>query len=113
MTNVDKWLWLTVKCGIRRAKIKVMLNEVFGSIDALYNASMREYNQFSFLGAEEKGRLCDKSTDGLDNFVKTLSQYDVKIITSDDEAYPYLLKETADYPYVLYCRGKKFINLND
>lgn len=113
MTNVDKWLWLTVKCGIRRAKIKVMLDEVFGNIDALYDASESDYGKFKFLKAEEKSRLCDKSVDGIDKFLNTLAQYNVRILTSDNEAYPYLLKETADYPYVLYCRGRNFINLND
>lgn len=113
MTNVDKWLWLTVKCGIRRAKIKVMLDEVFGNIDALYDASESDYGKFKFLNAEEKSRLCDKSFDGIDKFLNTLAQYNVRILTSDNEAYPYLLKETADYPYVLYCRGRNFINLND
>lgn len=113
MTNVDKWLWLTVKCGIRRAKIKVMLDEVFGNIDALYDASESDYGKFKFLNAEEKSRLCDKSVDGIDKFLNTLAQYNVRILTSDNEAYPYLLKETADYPYVLYCRGRNFINLND
>lgn len=113
MTNIDKWLWLTVKCGIRRAKIKVMLDNVFGNIDALYAANGSDYGKFKFLTAEEKERLCDKSIDGIDNFLNTLSKYDVRILTSDDEAYPHLLKETADYPYVLYCRGKNFINLND
>ncbi len=113
MTNVDKWLWLTVKCGIRRAKIKVMLDEVFGNIDALYDASESDYGKFKFLNAEEKSRLCDKSVDGIDKFLNTLAQYNVRILTSDNEAYPCLLKETADYPYVLYCRGRNFINLND
>ncbi len=113
MTNVDKWLWLTVKCGIRRAKIKVMLDEVFVNIDALYDASESDYGKFKFLNAEEKSRLCDKSVDGIDKFLNTLAQYNVRILTSDNEAYPYLLKETADYPYVLYCRGRNFINLND
>lgn len=113
MTNVDKWLWLTVKCGIRRAKIKVMLDEVFGSIDALYAATPGEYSKFSFLTPTERSKLCDKSVDGIDSFLNTLAQYDVKILTADDETYPYLLKETADYPYVLYCRGKNYINLND
>lgn len=113
MTNVDKWLWLTVKCGIRRTKIKVMLDEVFGNIDALYDASESDYGKFKFLNAEEKSRLCDKSVDGIDKFLNTLAQYNVRILTSDNEAYPYLLKETADYPYVLYCRGRNFINLND
>ena len=112
MTNLEKWLWLTVKCGISRAKIKVMLDEVFKTIDNIYDAPYESFNQFR-LSPTEKSRLGDKRIDGIANFIKTLHEHNVKIITSDMEEYPYLLKQTHDYPYVLYCRGKKFINLND
>ncbi len=112
MTNLEKWLWLTVKCGISRAKIKIMLDEVFKTVDNIYEAPYESFSQFR-LSPSEKNRLADKSIDGIDGFIKTLAKYDVKIITSDMAEFPYLLKQTCDYPYVLYCRGKKFINLND
>ena len=109
--NVKKWLWLTVRCGLSRKKIKAIL-ETFKTIDNIYEADFDKYNDFSFLTDEEKNKLSDKSINGIDDFIKTLSQNQVKILTSDnEEEYPYLLKQTYDYPYVIYCRGK-FINLN-
>lgn len=84
MTNLEKWLWLTVKCGISRAKIKVMLDEVFKTIDNIYDAPYESFNQFR-LSPTEKSRLGDKRIDGIANFIKTLHEHNVKIITSDME----------------------------
>lgn len=109
--NVKKWLWLTVKCSLSRKKIKAIL-ETFKTIDNIYEADFDKFNAFTFLTDEEKNKLSDKSINGIDGFIKTLSENQVKILTSDnEEEYPYLLKQTYDYPYVLYCRGK-FVNLN-
>ena len=54
MTNLEKWLWLTVKCGISRAKIKVMLDEVFKTIDNIYDAPYESFNQFRLSPTEKK-----------------------------------------------------------
>lgn len=110
--NVKKWLWLTIRCSLSRKKIKGLL-EIFETIDNIFEAGSQRFDNISFLNDDEKAKLVNKSTNGIDDFIKTLSDNKVKIITSDNnKEYPQLLKQTYDYPYVLYCRGK-FINLNN
>ncbi len=110
--NIKKWLWLTIKCKISRKKIKGLL-ETFETIDKIYDAQSSAFDMFHFLSAEEKSILCNKSMQGINDFIKTLSDNNVKIVTIDNiEEYPLLLRQTYDYPYVLYCRGK-FLKLND
>ncbi|MBE7037459.1 MAG: DNA-protecting protein DprA [Ruminococcaceae bacterium] len=110
--NIKKWLWLTVRCAISRKKIKALL-EIFKSVDNIYEADFNKFKPFKFLTDEEREKLANKTMNGIDDFIKTLSDNQVKIVTSDnEEEYPHLLKQTYDYPYVLYCRGK-FVNLNN
>lgn len=111
MNRLHKWLWLTVKVNITISKARKLI-EYFGDIDSVYSAKPNDFLNLSFLDDSEMARLSDKSTDGVESFIKTLEDHKVKIVTIDMPEYPQLLKYTFEPPYVLYCRGK-FINLND
>ena len=111
MDRLHKWLWLTVKCNITLAKVRNLI-DYFGDIDKVYSAKPNEYLKLNFLDDKEMSRLANKSVDGIEGFLKTLSDNNVKVVTIDMPEYPYLLKHIYDPPFVLYCRGK-FLNLND
>ncbi|NLB88288.1 MAG: DNA-protecting protein DprA [Syntrophomonadaceae bacterium] len=81
--------------------------EHFGSFSACLEAEYKDL-QKSFLSPS----ICDgiiKSRHECFNYMDSLINDDIKIITISDEEYPQLLKNIANPPYILY--GKGDINL--
>ena len=90
--------------GIGRVKIS-QLQEHFTTLEHAWTSSAGELR---------KAGLDSKSVDAIVNLrprispdaeMESLERYKVKVLTYDSPAYPQRLKETYDYPPVLYVRG--------
>ena len=89
------------------AKGAVHLLESFGSAEAIYSASQRELVERASLREDVARRIVAK--EGMREAERELRhchQHGLSILCSTDERYPRLLKETPDYPAVLYVRGR-------
>lgn len=89
------------------AKGAVHLLESFGSAEAIYSASQRELVERASLREDVARRIVAK--EGMREAERELRhchQHGLSILCSTDERYPRLLKETSDYPAVLYVRGR-------
>ena len=89
------------------AKGVVHLLETFGSAAAIYSASQRELVERASLREDVARRIVAK--EGMREAERELRhchQHGLSILCSTDGRYPRLLKETPDYPAVLYVRGR-------
>lgn len=85
----------------------VHLLETFGFAAAIYSASQRELVERASLREDVARRIVAK--EGMREAERELRhchQHGLSILCSTDERYPRLLKETPDYPAVLYVRGR-------
>lgn len=104
--NDDKMLWGAIaqfeKFGPRRLKrlragfpnAKILLAS---SRPELVSVKIEESVADAFIGWRQSLNIA--------SFEKIISSYGIDILMPEDEAYPSLLRETADPPQVLFCRG--------
>lgn len=109
--NKIKWLWLTVKAGITKAKIKKLL-EVFNNVDNIFEGKREDYEKLDFLEENHINSLCNKNTLYCEKLLSAMEKGKMDIITYDMEEYPRSLTDLSSYPYVLYWKGN-LINLNN
>ena len=88
------------------AKGAVHLLECFGSAQAIYSASLSELVSRAGLREDVARRIvAQEGMREAERELRHCHQYGLSILTSTDERYPRLLRETSDYPAVLYVRG--------
>ena len=109
--NKIKWLWLTVKAGISKAKIKKLL-EIFNNVDNIFVALREDYEKLNFLEEKHINSLCDKNTLYCEKLLTAMKNGKMDIITYDMKEYPRSLTDLSSYPYVLYWKGT-LLNLNE
>lgn len=96
---------LTLTPGIG-PKGAVHLLDVFGSAEAVFSASADELIEKARLRPElARAILQKKAFADAEREVKHCRKHGIEIIASTDAQYPALLRETADYPHVLYVLG--------
>ena len=96
---------LTLTPGIG-PKGAVHLLDVFGSAEAVFSASADELTEKARLRPElARAILQKKAFADAEREVKHCRKHGIEIIASTDAQYPVLLRETADYPHVLYVLG--------
>ena len=89
-----------------RPKGAVHLLDVFGSAEAVFSASADELIEKARLRPElARAILQKKAFADAEREVKHCRKHGIEIIASTDAQYPALLRETADYPHVLYVLG--------
>lgn len=82
-----------------------MLLEYFGSAEKIWKSPERELRDTG-LGEKLADRFLDfRKKFSLENYLKTIGQSGIHVITFQDKRYPPLLKEIPDAPFVLYIRG--------
>ncbi|TYQ13150.1 UNVERIFIED_CONTAM: DNA processing protein [Acetivibrio alkalicellulosi] len=109
--NKQYWVWLSSLPGIGAVKSKALLNH-FEDPYNIWNAKENELNKLPFLTSKDVGNLInikikESAKIHLDNIFKN----NIKILTINDELYPYYLKNIYDPPSVLYVKGD--IRIND
>ena len=112
MTNLDYWLWLSLKEGIGQQKLTHLL-ELFGSPEEIFKLSKDQLKKTEGLSDEDVRQLTDKSLKPAHFVKEQCKQYGIRILTYDSAFYPEKLKQIPDPPHVLYVRSKNRINLND
>lgn len=103
MTIEDLALQQTPRLGVKGA---VHLLEVFGDARAIFAASREELIRRAELQPAVADELVRRS--GFSAAAQELrhcERHNIRILASTDPAYPALLRETPDYPHVLYLQG--------
>ncbi len=76
----------------------------FGSVVDIYACT--DFSEFTGLSAAAKAQLADKSLEAAERTVRETEAIGGYIVTIDDDDYPFLLRNIACPPYVLYMKGK-------
>ncbi len=111
MSEIQYWLWLTLKKGITSRKITALL-EHFQSPGEIYSADEAEFAEVPGLTRADVSVLADRSLQPVRQVMEVCRKKNIKIMTFDSPYYPRLLAEIYDPPYVLYARYKERIDLN-
>lgn len=112
MNDKIYWVWLSRIRGLGSIKIQNLL-EIYKNPKNIWNLNKNELMKTDGIGekiADEILKLEYKQN--LDDFIKYMERYDIKLITIQDESYPSKLKNIYDSPQILYLKGNSKI-LND
>lgn len=112
MNDKIYWVWLSRIRGLGSIKIQKLL-EIYKNPKNIWNLNKNELMKTDGIGekiADEILKLEYKQN--LDDFIKYMERYDIKLITIQDESYPSKLKNIYDSPQILYLKGNSKI-LND
>ncbi len=99
------WIWLAQKTGINDRE-KLMLATRFPNPEDIYNASREDLAEVEGLSANAVAALGEKDLSDARRVVRQCMDRSVRILTWSDESYPACLRNIADPPLVLYCRGQ-------
>lgn len=98
------WVGFSKIPGIGRAKIGLLIR-YFNNLSNAWKASNFEL-EASGIGARQACIIAEyRPKINLDAEIDLMGKYHVKAITCDMDEYPRLLKETSDFPAIIYIRG--------
>lgn len=101
---LEHWLWLAHRPGINE-HLKVLLLQFFGSPEQVYSAGQGEYASVPGLTPAGKKALADKDLAPFEAALETCRQKGIRILTYEDQEYPWRLKNIYHPPLVLYYKG--------
>lgn len=107
MVNNDElkyWVGFSEVPGIGRIRVS-RLREYFGSLEDAWKAPQGKLKQAGLDSRSIDALLLLRSRISLDAEMAKLERYKVNALAYEDSRYPSRLKETYDYPPVLYVRG--------
>ena len=82
------------------------LYNYFGNIETAYNASLADLSQIEGLNIKKAQTFVEKrSKINPDKVLDEVIRKNISFITFEDDNYPYMLKNTANPPMVLYVKG--------
>jgi len=90
--------------GIGRIKLS-LVEAYFGDLERAWHAPLAELTAAGLDSKSAQAVVSLRDAISLDDEIQKLKQYNVTLLTGDDTAYPRRLKETYDYPPLLYVRG--------
>lgn len=105
MDDLKYWLALSQFYKFGPVKFKKLTN-YFPDIESAYNGSLKDYLD---AGLEEKLAeefIIFKHKIKPDKLLENLKREKLKVLTINDQAYPKLLKQIYDPPFILYYRGR-------
>lgn len=98
------WIWFATRPGLHdRARLAVL--EKMQDIAEIYRAGSEDYSRVDGLRQEDIAALADKDLTEAQGILQSCASKKIRILTYDDPAYPQRLKNIADPPVVLYCKG--------
>lgn len=112
MTQLDYWLWLSLKDGMNATKM-VRLLEVFDSPKAIFEMKRDDFGKAARVNKRTVAALCDKSMVRVEEVKEHCKRIGICVLTIDSPYYPQCLKEISAPPHVLYVRCRHRYNLND
>ena len=98
------WVGFTLVPGIGRVRLG-QLENYFGSVEAAWKANQSELKSAGLDSGSVKSIVAARPGIDLDAEMEKMERFQVQAFTFHDEGYPQRLKETYDYPPVLYVRG--------
>lgn len=107
MTDIRYWIWLQNVIGYGE-KTSAILREA-GSPEIIYGTDISLLRSSGLFKKLQLERMMSTPLSFADDIIKTCIENDISIITPDSSFYPELLKETADFPLVLYVKGDKSV----
>ena len=110
MSDVRHWLWLQKVIGTGE-KTEAILR-TFETPEAIYEAETETLKKSGLFKPSQIKRKIETPLSCADKAISDCEQYGYDIVTPDSDFYPPLLKETADYPLVLFVWGDKSVLKN-
>jgi DNA processing protein len=98
------WLALTLTPGLGPTRAKRVV-EFFGSIDALFNASLTELEAAGLPAVSAQSLGTGRSMELANDEIAKAAAAGIHVVAFDDPAYPARLRQIYDPPLVLYVRG--------
>lgn len=111
MSALKYYLWLSSLEDVS-PKTALRLIDSFGSPEAVYYASEAQIKSVPGLKRNEINALGNKNLSRVDRILADCDRNKISIMPICDSIYPSRLKNIADPPIVLYCRGK-ILDLDD
>lgn len=99
-----KWIWLAEIFGTGSIKTDELV-DVFGSVEAIYEASSGDYRRLKYLTPKDHSRLCNKSLDEAERIFSHCGDKNYRILTLDSDLYPGKLRDIPSRPVLLYTHG--------
>lgn len=112
MTDLDAWLWLSLKDNLGNKRILRLL-ETFETPVQLFQMDSKILAARRDLTEEEIQTLSDKDLSYAKRVKALCRENGIRILTYDSDLYPNKLKQIPDPPCVLYIYSRERINLND
>jgi len=98
------WIWLAEIFKTGSIKTDELL-DVFGSAEAVYEASPDDYRGLKYLTETDYDRLCDKSLDEAKSISRYCAEKGYRILTLASSDYPEKLRDIPSRPILLYLDG--------
>jgi DNA processing protein len=103
-TSQISWLALTLTPGLGQTRAKRLV-EFFGSVEAVFNASLTELEAAGLPATAAQSLGTGKSVELAHDEIAKAVAAGIECVTLDDAAYPTRLRQIYDPPLVLYVRG--------
>ena len=100
------WIALSRTPGLGAARFRLLESHFGGDLSLAWNAPQRELRAAGIGGGAVKAITEGRDSIDPDRELERLYSCGVRALTWHDDRYPPRLKETADAPPVLYCRGE-------
>jgi DNA processing protein len=102
--DIKYWVGFTLVPGIGRVRLG-QLETYFGSVERAWKASQSELKAAGLDSGSVKSIVASRPGVDLDFEMEKMERFGVRALSFRDPDYPSRLKETYDYPPVLYVRG--------
>lgn len=96
-------IWLS-ELGMGTTKKNTLL-KYFNSIENIYSASEADYRQSGIISQSDLEKLKNKDLDDAERIVEKCSIAGIRILSIEDDDYPFRLANIDDAPIVLYYKG--------
>jgi len=103
-SEIKYWIGFTRVPGIGRVRL-ALLRSHFGTLEKAWAAPAPELLKAGLDAGAADNLVTSRPGIDLDKDLALIDKYRIKVITFESPDYPALLKETHDYPAVLYVRG--------
>lgn len=103
-THLEEWLALCLTPGLGPTKSRKLV-EHFGSIEAVFHASLTELEGAAIQAVSAQSLATGKSAELSREEIARAAAAGVTLLSMEDGFYPRRLKEIYDPPLVLYVRG--------
>ncbi len=103
-TSQISWLALTLTPGLGPTRAKRLV-EFFGSVEAVFNASLTELEAAGLPVAAVQSLGTGKSVELAHDEIAKATAAGIECVTLDNPSYPPRLRQIYDPPLVLYVRG--------